>query len=97
VLTGAVIAPAMTVQAGLMAQLAPASMLTESYTWLTTVNLAMAALGSAAAGIVVDGPTGAVGGFGLCAAAAAVATTLAAWPGLLSPRRSATALQTPVQ
>lgn len=84
VLAGAVIAPAMTVQAGLMAELAPASMLTESYTWLTTVNLTMAALGAATAGIVVDGPTGAVGGFGVCAVAAAAATTLAAWPGLLS-------------
>lgn len=90
VLTGAVIAPVMTVQAGLVAQIAPASMLTESYTWFTTVNLAMAALGSAVAGVVVDGSTGAVGGFGVCALATAVAAVLAVWPGLLSPRRYVT-------
>ncbi|MFI6229724.1 MFS transporter [Micromonospora echinospora] len=86
-LSGAVIAPAMTVQAGLMARIAPASMLTEAYTWLTTVNLTLAALGSAVTGAIVDGPAGAVGGFLVCAAAAAAAAVLAAWPGVLAPRR----------
>lgn len=88
--TGAVIAPAMTVQANLMARIAPASMLTEAYTWLTTVNLTMAAAGSAVAGVIVDGPTGAIGGFVLCAVAAALATVIAAWPGVLAPRSVAT-------
>ncbi|TDC61196.1 MFS transporter [Micromonospora sp. KC207] len=88
--TGAVIAPAMTVQAGLMARIAPASMLTEAYTWLTTVNLTMAAAGSAVAGVIVDGPAGAIGGFVLCAVAAALATVIAAWPGVLAPRSAAT-------
>ncbi len=89
-ITGAVIAPAMTVQAGLMARIAPPSMLTEAYTWLTTVNLTMAAAGSAVAGAIVDGPAGAIGGFLLCAVAAAVAAVIACWPGVLSPRRTAT-------
>lgn len=84
--TGAVIAPVMTVQAGLMARISPPSMLTEAYTWLTTVNLALAALGAAAAGIVVDSSAGALGGFALCAAAAAVAAVVAAWPGALAER-----------
>jgi hypothetical protein len=95
--TGAVIAPAMTVQAGLMARIAPPSMLTEAYTWLTTVNLTMAAAGSAVAGAVVDGPAGAVGGFVLCAAAAAVAAVTAAWPGVLTPRGVTSAPPDPVR
>ncbi|MGN9811365.1 MFS transporter [Micromonospora sp. BQ11] len=94
-LSGAVIAPAMTVQAGLMARVAPASMLTEAYTWLTTVNLSLAALGAAVTGVVVDGPTGAVGGFLACAAAAAAAAVLAAWPGVLAPRRPRAAVDQP--
>jgi hypothetical protein len=86
VLTGAVIAPAMTVQAELLSQLAPRVMLTEAYTWLTTTNLSLAALGSAVAGAVVDGPAGATGGFLVAAGAALVATGVAAWPGALTPR-----------
>ena len=93
--SGAVIAPAMTVQAGLMARIAPASMLTEAYTWLTTVNLTMAAAGSAVAGAIVDGPGAAIGGFAVCAVAAAVAAVVAAWPGALTPRRSHTAVAAP--
>lgn len=77
VVTGAVIAPAMTVQASLIGQIVPASMLNEAYTWLTTVNLAMAALGSAVAGTVVERSPGATGGFLLCAAAAAAAAAAA--------------------
>lgn len=94
-LTGAVIAPAMTVQAGLIARIAPASMLTESYTWLTTVNLTMAAAGAAVGGAVVDGPAGAIGGFVLCALAAGAAAVLAAWPGLLAPRGARTPANAP--
>lgn len=86
VLSGAVIAPAMTVQAELLSQLAPRAMLTEAYTWLTTTNLSLAALGSAVAGAVVDGPAGATGGFLVAAGAALVATGVAAWPGALAPR-----------
>ena len=93
--SGAVIAPAMTVQAGLMARIAPASMLTEAYTWLTTVNLTMAAAGSAVAGAIVDGPGAAIGGFAVCAVAAAGAAVVAAWPGVLTPRRSHTAVTAP--
>jgi hypothetical protein len=77
----------MTVQAGLIARIAPPAMLTEAYTWFTTVNLSLAALGSAVAGAVVDGPAGAVGGFAACALAAAVAAVVAAWPGAVAPRR----------
>ncbi|MDH6574465.1 MFS transporter [Kitasatospora sp. MAP5-34] len=85
-LTGAVIAPAMTVEAGLVARLAPESMLNEAYTWLTTTNLSMAALGSAAGGVIVDHPGGWAWGFMAAAVATAVAAGVAAWPGALSPR-----------
>jgi MFS family permease len=85
--TGAVIAPLLTVQAALVARLTPRAMLTEAYTWLTTTNLAAAALGSAVTGWVLD-LTGSAGwGFTVAAVGTAGAVVVAAWPGALSPRR----------
>lgn len=83
VLTGAVIAPLLTVQANVIAHLAPASMLTESYTWLTTTNLAASALGSAATGMLLDRTGWPAGGFVLAACAAGVAAAVACRPGAL--------------
>ncbi|MET9515656.1 MFS transporter [Streptomyces sp. NPDC002994] len=82
-LTGAVIAPALTVEAELVGKLVPERMLNEAYTWLTTTNLSMAALGSAVTGVVADQPSGPVWGFLAAAAATAVAAGVAAWPGAL--------------
>ncbi|WNV77625.1 MFS transporter [Geodermatophilus sp. DSM 44513] len=86
--TGGVIAPALAVMAGLVAELTDESMRTEAYTWLTTTSMGIAALGSAVAGVVVDGRLGAEGGFLLAAVSTGLALLLA--PGL-RVRRPATA------
>ncbi|GAP46274.1 MFS transporter [Streptomyces azureus] len=85
--SGAVIAPALTVEAELVGALVPERMLNEAYTWLTTTNLSMAALGSAVTGALVEGRDGPTYGFLAAAAATAIAAAVAAWPGLLTPRR----------
>jgi MFS family permease len=73
---GAVIAPTLTVQASLLAEVTPESMLNEVYTWLTTTNLSAAALGSATTGAVVDA-VGADTGFLVAAVAAGIAAAVA--------------------
>lgn len=78
--TGAVIAPLLTVQAGMVAELSPPSMLNESFTWVTTTNLSSAALGSAATGLLIDVTGAASWGFVAATAAAGAAAVLAAWP-----------------
>ncbi|MGW0122474.1 MFS transporter [Streptomyces sp. NPDC003327] len=83
--SGAVIAPALTVEAELVSKAVPEPMLNEAYTWLTTVNLSMAALGSAVTGVVVDRPGGEVWGFAAAAGATAVAAAVAAVGRLESP------------
>lgn len=75
-LTGAVIAPALAVQAGLVADRAPPGTLNEAYTWLTTTNLTCAAIGATTTGLVVD-RAGAAGGFAAAALAAGMAAALA--------------------
>ncbi len=84
VVTGAVIAPATTVLAELVAETVPGSMLTEGYTWFTAVNMSCAALGSAVAGRLIDLPAGVSGAFWACAAAAGLGAAIAvvpAWRG----------------
>lgn len=76
-LTGAVIAPAVTVLAELVAVTVPASMITESYTWFTCINMSCAAGGAAIAGPIVDSPGGPALGFWLCVAAGGVAVVAA--------------------
>ncbi len=83
--SGAVIAPALTVEAELVSQVAEERMLNEAYTWLTTVNLSMAALGSAVTGAVVDRPAGHTWGFLAAAGATAVAAAVAATGTLEAP------------
>ncbi|KGM11900.1 MFS transporter, partial [Cellulomonas bogoriensis 69B4 = DSM 16987] len=73
VVTGAVIAPLLTVQANIVAHLSPQGMLTEAYTWMTTTNLSAAALGAALTGVVVDTTGSAAWGFVATGLAAAVA------------------------
>lgn len=90
-LTGGVIAPALAVMAGLVAELTPESMRNEAYTWLTTTSMGISALGAAIAGLVVDSAAGAAGAFALAAAATGVG--LALTPGL---RRAAYAPGVPV-
>lgn len=75
-LTGGVIAPALAVMAGLVAELTPASMRNEAYTWLTTTSMGISALGAAVAGFVVDSSAGAAGGFLLAALATAFGLAL---------------------
>ncbi|MBB5937703.1 MFS transporter [Streptomyces zagrosensis] len=75
--SGAVIAPALTVEAELVSKTVPEHMLNEAYTWLTTINLSMAALGSALTGALVDRHDGHIMGFLACAAATAVAAVVA--------------------
>ncbi|WP_030214468.1 MFS transporter [Streptomyces bikiniensis] len=82
--SGAVIAPALTVEAELVSQAVPEPMLNEAYTWLTTVNLAMAALGSAVTGALADRPDGHIWGF-LAAAGATALAAVAAATGTLEP------------
>ncbi|GGZ03527.1 MFS transporter [Streptomyces poonensis] len=84
--SGAVIAPALTVEAELVSEATPEHLLNEAYTWLTTVNLSMAALGSAVTGVVVDRPLGYTWGF-LAAAGAAAAAATVAGAATLEPSR----------
>lgn len=76
-LTGSVIAPVLTVQASLIAQMVPQRMLNEAYTWLTTTNLSCAALGSTAAGLLLDRTGRPSWGFIAAAIAAALAAAAA--------------------
>jgi len=85
-ITGAAVAPVMTVEASLVAELSSPAMLNEAYTWITTTNLSVAALGAVVGGIVVDQPGGPTWGFLVSAAGAAVAAVVAAIPGALAPR-----------
>jgi MFS family permease len=86
--SGAVIAPALTVEAELVSKVVPERMLNEAYTWLTTTNLSMAALGSAVTGILVDRPSGHTWGFLAAACATAAATGVAAVVTLEAPAPS---------
>ncbi|CAN5192487.1 MFS transporter [soil metagenome] len=59
-LAGTAIAPVITVQNSLIAELAPARATTEAFTWLTTVVFGASALGAAAAGLLVERSGGVV-------------------------------------
>lgn len=54
VLAGLALAPAVTCAYSLLDRLAPAGTATEAYTWLTTSNVAGAAIGTAVAGAVIE-------------------------------------------
>ena len=80
-LGGTAFAPAITVQNSLVATLAPAGTLTESFTWLTTVSYAAVAGGTAIGGALVDRPGGITAAMLLAAFTGVVAWAIAAWPG----------------
>ncbi|MBB3039078.1 MFS transporter [Hoyosella altamirensis] len=92
VFTGGVIAPALAVTANLVAELTPEAMRNEAYTWLTTTNMAIAALGAAIAGFVVEHPpmpSFAAGHNGFLLCAVAVLFALAAAIFVRVPTRGA--------
>lgn len=80
-LGGTAFAPAITVQNSLVAELAPAGTVTESFTWLTTVTYAAVAIGTAIGGTLVDLPGGVAAALLLAALSAMLAWAIAAWPG----------------
>ena len=80
-LGGTAFAPAITVQNSLVAELAPAGTLTESFTWLTTVTYAAVAGGTAIGGALVDRPGGVTAALLLAALTAVIAWAITAWPG----------------
>lgn len=92
VLTGAVIAPAVTVLAELVAITVPEHMMTEGYTWFTCINMSCAAAGAAVAGPIVDTQGGPGHGFLLCAAAGAVAIFAATATAAITTRRTKVSL-----
>jgi MFS family permease len=74
---GTAIAPMMTVQNGLVADLAPGGTTTEAFTWLTTVAFGASAIGAAVGGLVVDLPVGVPGAFVLATLSGMLAWTVA--------------------
>ena len=80
-LGGSAIAPTMTVQNGLVADLAPAGTTTEAFTWFTTVAFGFSALGAAVGGLVVDRPSGVPAAFALAALSALLAWAVVTVPG----------------
>jgi len=80
-LGGSAIAPTMTVQNGLVADLAPAGTTTEAFTWFTTVAFGSSAIGAAVGGLVVDRPSGVPAAFALAALSALLAWAVVTVPG----------------
>jgi MFS family permease len=80
---GVSIAPMMSLQNGLVAELAPTGTLTEAFTWLTTVVFGASAFGTAVGGAVAEQPWGITGAFVLAASAPAAGWALASF----APRR----------
>lgn len=80
-LGGTAIAPVITVQNTLIAELAPARSTTEAFTWLTTVVFGASALGAAAAGLLVERPGGVAMALLLAALSAFTAAGIASLAG----------------
>lgn len=78
---GTAIAPTVSVQNTLVAQLAPAQATTEAFTWLTTVVFGASALGAAVGGAVVGHPAGIALTLGLATVSALVAAGVATAAG----------------
>jgi MFS family permease len=78
VLSGATIAPALTVQNSLIGQVVPLRMVNEAYTWVVTVSVAAGSLGSSFAGVIVDRPGGGPWAF-VFAGSTAVLACLGSW------------------
>ncbi|WP_305786099.1 MFS transporter [Symbioplanes lichenis] len=80
IIGGAAIAPALTIENNLVGRFAPPAMLSEAFTWVTTVSVAGSAAGGAIAGAIVDRPGGLPWAFVFAGAVVGVAAVVAAVP-----------------
>jgi MFS family permease len=80
-LGGTAIAPTLTVQSSLVGSIAPASAVTEAFTWLSTVAFGASAVGAAVGGALIEGPAGIGGALVMATGAAAVAVAVTLVPG----------------
>jgi len=80
-LGGTAIAPTLTVQSSLVGAIAPASAVTEAFTWLSTVAFGASAVGAAVGGSLIEGPAGVGGALVMATGAAAVAVAVTLLPG----------------
>lgn len=80
VIGGAAIAPALTVENHLVGRIAPPAMLSEAFTWVTTVSVSGSAAGGAIAGAIVDRPGGLPRAFVLVAVVLGAAALIVAVP-----------------
>ena len=91
-LGGTAIAPTLTVQSSLVGSIAPASAVTEAFTWLSTVTFGASAIGAAVGGSLIETSAGVAGALVMATAAAALAVAVTLVPGRRpdlpsSPRR----------
>ncbi len=80
IIGGAAIAPALTIENHLVGRIAPAAMLSEAFTWVTTVSVGGSAAGGAVAGWIVDRPGGLPWAFVLVGVVVGAAALIAAVP-----------------
>ncbi|WP_306215170.1 MFS transporter [Actinoplanes sp. RD1] len=80
IIGGAAIAPALTIENNLVGRFAPPAMLSEAFTWVTTVSVAGSAAGGAIAGAIVDHPGGLPWAFVFAGAVVGLAALVAAVP-----------------
>ena len=77
---GVLVAPALTVESALVGAITTASVRTEAYTWVVTVEVAATAVGIQVTGLIVDRPGGLPWAFLPASAAVALAAVVAARP-----------------
>ena len=80
-LGGTAIAPTLTVQSSLVGSIAPASAVTEAFTWLSTVTFGASAIGAAVGGSLIDTSAGVAGALVMATPAAALALAVTLLPG----------------
>ncbi|WP_222192759.1 MFS transporter [Modestobacter italicus] len=80
-LGGTAIAPTLTVQSSLVGSIAPASAVTEAFTWLSTVTFGASAIGAAVGGWLIESSAGVAGALVMATAAAALAVAVTLLPG----------------
>ncbi|MCZ2817391.1 MFS transporter [Modestobacter sp. VKM Ac-2984] len=80
-LGGTAIAPTLTVQSSLVGSIAPASAVTEAFTWLSTVTFGASAIGAAVGGALIETSAGVAGALVMATGAAALAVAVTLVPG----------------
>jgi len=80
-LGGTAIAPTLTVQSSLVGSMAPASAVTEAFTWLSTVTFGASAIGAAVGGALIESSAGVAGALLMATGAAALAVAVTLLPG----------------